>query len=629
MDSNPSVGLLGREHHRVSAVPAWHRSRAPSVLAAAIAVGAAFGSACADDAEHTDRYQPAQFALAPTDAVAPAVGDPCSADSHCGKSMMCVDKTLCMCRAPLAACSHRCVDVQTDRANCGICGVRCGASAQCVGGVCTDATLSPGVTALSVGNPFNISPFNGTNCPVAHEAVPVWYPDGAFGKVLTSFNRMDLGTQGNDFATGWNNYTGAERFVGISMVGALGSNTNLCRVADPWTEYSGNTNIIYSSMVAWRKTGTGLCNPNSKCMAISGISPANVPANNWNFPGVCVAGGTGTQDDGPSIQYDWAGSALWATALDLATSNVRLHIFNNCGSGVPSQAGCLLTNSPSATAGTTNGLSHSHVLVNPSTHHGIVSFIDSNSNVNVKFYSVQGAPLSTLTLFSAPFFVNAGCPGGNQAIAKCGGPAGSDCGGTNTCSRIVPRVQMAEKLDGAAGKQYLYVVWDVNCLGLGNFPNRFKSRLSVIDITNETAPIFVRHIWSSGTDLASACSTPTQEFMGTVESARGSPNVGFYFYRQGTTNNAVDPCKTDFRGKISASNTFATTTEVQLSAGTFPTVAFSGLTMGDYVGTTDGLAFGNLYPTWAEPRSSSGVAGCVQCGSFRYALVARGNIALP
>lgn len=150
-----------------------------------------------------DQAPPRQLALAPAVATGPAVGDPCTSDAHCGRAMMCVDKSVCMCRIPLAACSRRCVDVQTDRANCGSCGVRCGAGAECVGGTCTDAPLGPGVTAASVGTPFNISPFSGSDCRNAHEAVPVWYPNGGFGEVLTSFNRNDTSpvSQGNDFAT--------------------------------------------------------------------------------------------------------------------------------------------------------------------------------------------------------------------------------------------------------------------------------------------------------------------------------------------------------------------------------------------------------------------------------------------
>jgi len=344
-------------------------------------------------------------------------------------------------------------------------------------------------------------------------------------------------------------------------------------------------------------------------------------------------------DDGPAIQYDWAGSALWATALDLNTQNMRLHIFNNCGAAIPGQPGCPLTSPLAMTVGTTNGKSHPNVLVNPSTHHGIVSFIDSSDRVNVKFYTVNGVLSSSFVLagFDGAFFArNTGCPAPNpqtqnQAIAKCTGPGNpTDCTsmGGSTCSRLVPRVQMAEKFDGAALKQYLYLAYDINC-GIIGFDN-FKTRVRVYDTTNETAPVFVRDVWSTGASLPTACASATQEFMGTVESARGSPNVGFYFYRQGLTNGNYDPCKTDFRGKISTSNTFASTAEVVFSQSTFPTVVFSW-TMGDYVGTTDGLAFGNLYPTWAEPRVSVGtpMSGCVKCGTLNYALVVRGNTAVP
>jgi hypothetical protein len=59
-------------------------------------------------------------------------------------------------------------------------------------------------------------------------------------------------------------------------------------------------------------------------------------------------------------------------------------------------------------------------------------------------------------------------------------------------------------------------------------------------------------------------------------------------------------------------------------------------TMGDYVGTTDGAAFGYLYPTWSQPIISSapgGTSGCVTCNGAPtpglHTLRVMGNTVLP
>ncbi|XP_054818013.1 stigma-specific STIG1-like protein 4 [Prosopis cineraria] len=40
-------------------------------------------------------------------------------------------------------CRNRCVDVKSDRNNCGFCGVRCVFNMQCCAGLCTDTNIDP------------------------------------------------------------------------------------------------------------------------------------------------------------------------------------------------------------------------------------------------------------------------------------------------------------------------------------------------------------------------------------------------------------------------------------------------------------------------------------------------------
>jgi hypothetical protein len=177
---------------------------------------------------------------------------------------------------------------------------------------------------------------------------------------------------------------------------------------------------------------------------------------------------------------------------------------------------------------------------------------------------------------------------------------------------------MAERYDGTVNKQYLYLAYDTYCPNNG----RFKARLKVYDITNETNPIAI------GNNLPSSCAFNSQDWLSVVETARGSSNGGWYFYRQNAGATGPNPCSTEFRGFVTTSATFSTLTPVQISNGTFPTVLFAGPSMGDYVGTTDGLTFGVLNPTWAQPITTGapgGTQGCVSCQMQKYTLRVMGN----
>ena len=530
--------------------------------------------------------------------------------------MTCVDNSLCMCRVPRMACSQRCIDVDTDPKNCGFCGIRCGTGASCVKGRCTDGPVT--TLAPTVGAPFGISPFNGSDCKIAQEGKPVWYPNGGFGEVLTPFNFIGgfgvacggIDCQGNSFSTGWTSYSNTDRFVQASG--------SICARADPWTTISGNGNVIYSAFVGLRKTGPGgTCNFNDKCPAISAITPANVASNTWHFPGIWTTNQTAA--DGPAIDYDWAGSALWAVALDLPTTT-RLAIFSNCGAAAPGQAGCARTFNANVFSGITFG--HPNVVVNPSTHRGILAIRDTSNQIRVEFRNVSGTLHTSFIAANDPFGSNAGCQAGGF-ITKCTGTAGADCSTGvpgEVCGRIVSRVQMAERYDGTVNKQYLYLATDQYCTTQG----RFKARLRVYDITDETNPILKTSI------VSSPCSTNTQEWGSVVETARGSPNSGWYYYRQNAGVSAPNPCSTDFVGTVTTSALFgsSSSTFVQISNGTFPTVIFAGPSMGDYVGTTDGLLFGVLNPTWSQPITTgapAGTLGCVSCQGTKYTLRVMGN----
>jgi hypothetical protein len=62
-------------------------------------------------------------------------GGPCNADGSCPLGQHCV-VGVCECDSGLTICNGRCVNLQTDPANCGACGQHCQPGAPCAGGEC-------------------------------------------------------------------------------------------------------------------------------------------------------------------------------------------------------------------------------------------------------------------------------------------------------------------------------------------------------------------------------------------------------------------------------------------------------------------------------------------------------------
>ncbi len=74
---------------------------------------------------------------------------PCVESAECGANAKCV-LGVCECKTGFAECGAGCIDVQSDAANCGTCGTKCGN--KCVGGACDD--------------PVDVAAGGGTTCAV-------------------------------------------------------------------------------------------------------------------------------------------------------------------------------------------------------------------------------------------------------------------------------------------------------------------------------------------------------------------------------------------------------------------------------------------------------------------------------
>jgi hypothetical protein len=79
------------------------------------------------------------------------------------------------CDAPRAVCAGSCVDVRSDKNNCGGCGVRCGASQACMGSRCVDGCPAPnlmcGASCVNAQTDRNHCGFCGNVCNASQNCV--------------------------------------------------------------------------------------------------------------------------------------------------------------------------------------------------------------------------------------------------------------------------------------------------------------------------------------------------------------------------------------------------------------------------------------------------------------------------
>ncbi len=195
---------------------------------------------------------------------------------------------------------------------------------------------------------------------------------------------------------------------------------------------------------------------------------------------------------------------------------------------------------------------------------------------------------------------------GNQ-ICHCG--AASACG--SSCMRYVPRVHMATKFDSGSGKTYLYVAYDFVNTSIS--PQRFRAKLQIFDVTNETNPILVK------TYLGPVNRAGTQSTFHSVVSANfWTNNVGWFYYRNSGTD-----CSTTFEGAVD-SNLMLTTSTPVIVQGT----AFPSFNIGDYIDVIKrGLPGGYLYPTWQQPVTDA--TACFSCNGVSYNSRIMGARVLP
>jgi hypothetical protein len=430
-----------------------------------------------------------------------------------------------------------------------------------------------------------------------------------------------------------------------------GNDPTIDAAGDVWTTSSGYSGLEY--VVA--RTVANVKVPYTTASGIAATTAAHLRAGTWDFPDSWAIPAN-ESGDGPTIAFDQGGTSLWLAAssgnriydsnLNLlfdstlspdpyhklktppAGGRPHLYLFPDCKTGNPGGSQCKrYADFPIPPSYGGNGqkvdfvdvladlggssTSHTTVVVNPCTHHALVSFIKDDGSVLVRAVDPSGAITQTWTLGNVGQIKgNTGCINSSGDIApdlSCGGnrllcpdpatvpPPVPGKASTQSCNRYVPRVQL--DIAGYHGEEpmcLLYAGWDQEFVAQIKTPNgttgmarRFKAAMAVVDVTTESktqAKVITDEPGNKGDQTWS--STPVV--------SRFANTVGwFYFY--GSGNNKF----VSLNASVGSGSDPAGLQPVQVSP-TMPNLS-TGDNLSQLLG---GLPGGELLATWPQVVSS-------------------------
>jgi hypothetical protein len=568
----------------------------------------------------------------------------------CGTNKACFASTgSCQCKPGFVACGDSCVDIATDNNHCGSC-APCPHAHSCERGLCVKERGQPQKTAegrvfrepsrhmtqvfpktpipdpngpvVTVDPPTVISGYDATTtCDSVAEPRPelslntLMFP-GSPPPLFTGYGNNNVNS-----ATDWNTWPNTATNVLLLPTipnvyppcTSFPCTTGAEGVSDAWGTTSGTTGLDYVSQLLISDVS-----PNPKCLAIAATTPTQRATNSWQYPLSCLAG-TFDDADRPTIAFDRAGTTLWA-AQGGPIAGARLFIMQNCGAGSPGGPACPVTK----TVDILGAIGHPGVTVDPCNHLGIVSF-RSGDLAQLQFYTATGTLVQTLPLEVSPephntlqgaFNQPTSCSGLQGNVPKCNTPAGQcDQVGTG-CLRLASKIHVATQTIGA--QCFAYVAYDISRISHTDNKTYMHAQLDVVDITTQGAAFQVTG-QRIGNDFATFDSFASDVAAADTPTGMGAMPVGWFFYLVGgNTTTTDDPCHTTFEAIVSVDR-FVSSTSVEVSATSFPTVIFSGYQgMGDYQATVGrGLPQGVLYPTWVQPvQMTSG--SCLSCMGNQY-----------
>lgn len=524
------------------------------------------------------------------------IGMSCSTGDICAPGGFCdLKESYCRCSPSTMACDSSCVDAANDPENCGLCGIKCGSGAICEQGMCSDriATELRSSNANVVGG--NVA---ATNCVNESEAVasPVPLNNEAvmFSAHGTNQTSTALGAWNN-----WNYNPGSGAAYNIPQSAAMSSING-----DSWTTYSTQNNRVYVGMIGTRTNGTG-------CHAFATTAPTNLDTNTWTSPFACAVGNAESRDQ-PGIVFNNGTRDLYGAANDAANGRLAVDFYPNC-QGQPGTRGCprtatALVNVGVDPAGFVPALRFG-LAINRCTDHLAVAHWE-NDDLVLRFFTRTGASTGAKFYFdkNRGWGVNPGC--GNGVIRRCG-LGTPDCKNANAtndaCLRMngKPSISIRQRADGQC---YAAIAYDIR------ESNRyFKSRLALVRVTNESAPVLAKS-YQSGSGSA------WNDYLSVATTTLVNDNIGWFWQtdRDGA-------CQVRMIGATDTNLGLVSMGGGQIIAGPYEAIRFGSMSgMNDYNAATAGPA-GALYPTWGEPVPTSCVnpEATPMCQGVRYNLRAK------
>jgi hypothetical protein len=345
------------------------------------------------------------------------VGDSCAAAVCSASHLACYDHH-CACEPGFVACGTRCVDVVNDENSCGACGVSCKKGQKCFAGECLTAKENPLTPKESkAGVRFDVTPGNCSE----YESHPVLSAND--GIIFQASGNSDVGQLVSWAEVGsptkWkisNKVEAAQTTTeakGMNFqppaCGPKGTPQNACPLVaggDVWATTSGFTGREYvAARVSWdfcplpfKDCKLPVTDPNNppthtSSPGIFSVLPSDLKSG--HLPKARWALSISEADDGLTTAYDPGGSLLWVAATcgeptHSSSGHPCAVLFPHC-TGTVDTATCRrgqigtgdadfadpMRDPPDNVRGNAG---HTTVIVNPCTHHALVSFLESDSN---------------------------------------------------------------------------------------------------------------------------------------------------------------------------------------------------------------------------------------------------------
>jgi hypothetical protein len=334
------------------------------------------------------------------------------------------------------------------------------------------------------------------------------------------------------------------------------------------------------------------------------------------FPNATWAIPPSSADDGLNATFDAGGSSLWLAATcgfqtGASVGDQCLALFPTCKTGTVDSPACARAKIGSADgmldldAGFTSA-SHTTVIVNPCTHHALVSFIENdakNAYLVVEAVDHKGTVVANWKKTMSPQFDTQCSDAGSKnfdctgAWSLCPDPTATDTDCDNSdsgVSRIVPRGQMDVKVTQTTSGTTctLYVGWDEPMDTLG--PMRRYATLGSIDVTGTKGNESSTAKFAQLTQTALAAG---ESIDATPVASRFGDGLALIYVQRDPTGMTQT-----LRARVTTDPTFKVYTDIPVS----PAQSGPGPWMGDNnAQLLGGLPGGELLATWPQQLTSS------------------------